>query len=194
MRYITNRQENLSSSHPSTPIPYPIKGILFVSIAGTLAHFVYEWSNNNYILGFFFPVNESTWEHMKLFFFPMLLFSIWMNQNLKEEYPCVTGALLAGTLLGTFFIPVLFYTYSGILGKNVPLLDIATFFISVIAAFCYIYKQTLSCNQKLPVPFLKCAVLLVLLGFLLFTYHPPALGIFQAPFPGTFQNPTGTTS
>ena len=47
-----------------------IKGILFVSIAGTLAHFVYEWSNNNYILGFFFPVNESTWEHMKLFFFP----------------------------------------------------------------------------------------------------------------------------
>ena len=93
-----------------------IKGILFVSIAGTLAHFVYEWSNNNYILGFFFPVNESTWEHMKLFFFPMLLFSVWMNQKFKEEYPCVTGALLAGTLLGTFLIPVLFYTYSGILG------------------------------------------------------------------------------
>ena len=115
-----------------------IKGILFVSIAGTLAHFVYEWSNNNYILGFFFPVNESTWEHMKLFFFPMLLFSVWMNQKLKEEYPCVTGALLAGTLLGTFLIPVLFYTYSGILGKNVPVLDIATFFISVIAAFCYL--------------------------------------------------------
>ncbi|MDD7025196.1 MAG: DUF6512 family protein, partial [Oscillospiraceae bacterium] len=52
---------------------YTITGILFVIITGTISHFVYEWSQNNFILGLFFPVNESTWEHMKLLFFPMLI-------------------------------------------------------------------------------------------------------------------------
>ena len=55
-----------------------IIGIIFVSAIGTLWHFVYEWSGQNFIVGFFFPVNESTWEHMKMLFFPMLLYSLYM--------------------------------------------------------------------------------------------------------------------
>ena len=97
---------------------YTIAGTIFVIITGSLAHFVYEWSGKNFILGLFFPVSESTWEHMKLCFFPMLIYSLFMNKRLKDDYPCVTTALLSGILLGTFFIPVIFYTYSGILGSN----------------------------------------------------------------------------
>ena len=51
-----------------------IIGVIFVSAAGTLLHFVYSWTGNNSIIGLFAPVNESTWEHMKLLYFPMLLF------------------------------------------------------------------------------------------------------------------------
>ncbi len=42
----------------------------------------------------FSAVNESTWEHMKLAFFPMLLFSFAANLFLKKDYPyspMVTG-------------------------------------------------------------------------------------------------------
>ena len=51
-----------------------ILGTVFVLITGTISHFIYDWSGQNYILGLIFPTNESTWEHMKLVFFPMLRF------------------------------------------------------------------------------------------------------------------------
>lgn len=160
---------------------YTIKGAIFVLIAGTLSHFVYEWSGNNFILGFFFPINESTWEHMKLCFFPMLFYSFCMNKKLKQDYPCVTSALLGGTLLGTILIPVFFYTYSGILGRNILPLDIACFILSVIIAFRTVYKLTVSCKMAPYTPSLKLLVLFLGICFLWFTYHPLELGIFMVP-------------
>ena len=160
---------------------YTILGILFVIITGTLSHFVYEWSGNNFILGFFFPVNESTWEHMKLCFFPMLVYSFFMNKRLKDDYPCVTSALLFGILLGTFFIPVLFYTYSGILGQNYVPLDIATFILSVLLAFIAVYRLSLSCVLDSFLLCLKILVFLMTVCFLVFTYHPPGIGLFAVP-------------
>lgn len=160
---------------------YTIIGTVFVIIVGSVSHFIYEWSGNNFILGFFFPVNESTWEHMKLCFFPMLLYSLYMNQKLKFDYPCITSSLLAGVLLGTFLIPVIFYTYSGILGRNIMLLDISTFIISVLLAFCSIYKLTLSCRLAVHTNSLKSFLLIIAVCFFVFTYYPIDIGIFSIP-------------
>ena len=160
---------------------YTLAVTIFVIITGSLAHFVYEWSGKNFILGLFFPVSESTWEHMKLCFFPMLIYSLFMNKRLKDDYPCVTTALLSGILLGTFFIPVIFYTYSGILGRNYVPLDIAVFVISVIIAFWAVYKLTLSCKIISCTFLLKLFVLVIAVCFLVFTYLPPDIGLFIAP-------------
>ena len=160
---------------------YTITGTVFVLIAGILSHFVYEWSSKNFILGFFFPVNESTWEHMKLYFFPMLIYSLFMNQRLKDDYPCVTSALLFGTLLGTFLIPAIFYTYSGILGRSYLPLDMAVFAISVIFGFCAVYRMTLSCKIRSFTFRLGLSVLVMAALFFVFTYSPPNIGIFIDP-------------
>ena len=48
-----------------------ILGFVFVSIIGTVNHFVFEWSNENVITGIFTPINESSWEHLKLIFFSL---------------------------------------------------------------------------------------------------------------------------
>ena len=160
---------------------YTILGIIFVIITGTISHFVYEWSGENVLLGFFFPVNESTWEHMKLSFFPMLIYSIFMNRKLKADAPCVTSALLFGTLLGTYLIPVFFYTYSGILGKNYAPFDIATFVVSIFLAFLAIYKFTLSCSLDSYLIWLIILVFLTAICFLFFTYRTPEIGLFVSP-------------
>lgn len=159
---------------------YIIAGIIFVLITGTISHFIYEWSGNNFILGFFFPVSESTWEHMKLCFFPMLIYSLFMSKRLKADYPCVTSSLLFGILLGTFFIPVLFYTYTGILGRNFLPLDIAVFLLSVILAFITVYRLTLSCKMSSCSLWLSLSVLVMIICFVIFTYMPPNIGIFMA--------------
>ena len=160
---------------------YTLGGILFTLITGILLHFAYEWSGNHRVVGLFSATNESTWEHMKLVFFLLLIYSFYMNSKLKNTYPCVTSALLAGILLGTLLIPVIFYTYSGILGKNTALLNIGTFVCSVILSFFLIYRSIITCHMEKFYEILEVLVVAFFMGFLLFTYYPPSLGIFISP-------------
>ncbi len=159
-------------------------GILFTSIVGTLAHFTYDWSDENFLVGLFTPVNESTWEHMKLLFFPMLFYGILAYPRLAQEYPCIAYAYPWGILAGAFAIPVIFYTYSGILGRTYTPIDILIFYISVILAFAIVYLISSRC-QELPPQSGKSAflpwllVFLLAIAFLAFTVYPPSLGIFQ---------------
>lgn len=160
---------------------YTIIGIFFVLILGTLSHFFYEWSNDNFVIGLFTPVNESTWEHMKLFFFPTLLYALFTIPGLQKDYPCITSAFSAGILLGTLLIPVIFYTYTGILGNHFLFLDIATFIFSVIFSFFCIYRWTLSCKMKHHQFFLCSLLCIVLISFVIFSYNPPEIGLFADP-------------
>lgn len=160
---------------------YIITGIIFVLITGTFFHFLYEWTNNNFVIGFFTPVNESTWEHMKLVFFPTLLFSLIMSYRLKQNYPCIISSSAFGILLGTLLVPVFFYTYTGILGYNIFILDFATFVLSVLIAFYTIYKFTLSCTLKRYTLLLCGLVCILMICFVLFTYYPPDIGLFEEP-------------
>ncbi len=160
---------------------YTIIGIVFVLITGTLSHFLYNWSGNNYIVGLFTPINESVWEHMKLLFFPMLIYSLIIILNLKKIYPCVTSSLLFGILAGTLLIPIFFYTYTSIIGKNIFILDIGTFILSIILAFWLSFKLTSACRLE-SYTLLLCGLVFILLAcFMLFTYNPPKTRIFEEP-------------
>lgn len=160
---------------------YTIAGILFTAVLGTLSHFFYEWSGRLSFVGLFTPVSESTWEHCKLLFFPMLIYSCFMKRKLKPAYPGITSSLLAGLLSGSLLIPVLFYTYTGILGFHLLALDIGTFLISIILAFYITYKLTLSCQAEKQKPLLEILVMVFAAAFFLFTFYPPNIGLFQIP-------------
>ncbi|MCI6017232.1 MAG: DUF6512 family protein, partial [Clostridiales bacterium] len=127
------------------------------------------------------PVNESTWEHMKLLFFPMLLYALITIPRLGKSFPRITSSLLTGILLGTLLIPVIFYTYSGILGRNILAFDIAVFAISVIAAFYASYRLTLNCKAQQYTPYLWIAVCILIICFFVFTCNPPEIGLFAEP-------------
>lgn len=160
---------------------YTIIGIIFVIIAGTLAHFLYGWTGNNPIVGLFTPINESVWEHMKLLFFPMLLYSLIMILKFHRKYSCITSALCFGILVGAFLIPLFYYTYTFILNKNVFILDIGTFIASIVIAFWLSYRLTLSCRLESYTSLLCIMVCLLFACFLAFTYRPPNITIFQDP-------------
>lgn len=160
---------------------YLIAGLIFTAILGTLSHFFYEWSGDNRVIALFSPVNESTWEHMKLVFFPVLLWSLFMPPAIRKAYPSLRPALLAGNLIGTFLIPVLFYTYSGVLGRNVSFIDIAIFFIAVAAVF-YTARKLKSSDRIYRMRKLIAALTVLLaLAFFLFTFLPPDIGLFREP-------------
>ena len=62
---------------------------IFVTVLGTLGHFFYKWSNYNPYIGLLFPVNESPWEHLKLFFFPSLFCYIFLSLFKHSKIPCI---------------------------------------------------------------------------------------------------------
>lgn len=164
---------------------FEILSTIFIFIVGTILHFTYAWSNNNYFVGIFSAINESTWEHLKLIFFPMLLMILIGNKYLKKEYPNYLCTKTKGLLLGISFIVIFFYTFSGIIGKNIGIINISSFFIAVLLGEFYTYKklqENKCCSNSL-----GSIILLVLtISFITFTFYPPHIGLFKDPVSGTF--------
>ncbi len=154
-----------------------IKGIIFVSVLGTLFHFIYDWSGNNLIIGLFAPLNESIWEHTKLIFFPILIFSLFAKKIITE-YPCINSAMILAEITGIMSIIILYYTYSGILGYNVSFVDISIFYISVLISFYTAYKYTLSCKGEKYKTLLSVIQIILIFLYIFFTFNPPGIGIF----------------
>ncbi len=147
---------------------------VFTVVLGTIFHFVYGFTGENRIVGYFFPINESTWEHMKLVYFPMLL-CIWIFVKSADE------KWMLGNIIGTWLIPVMFYTYKGILGFGVMAIDILNFYIAVFAAFRFAYHFSGSVWNKASAVVIRVLFIIQGIMFVVFTYHPLALGIFAEP-------------
>ena len=88
---------------------WELAGFVFTGAAGTLLHFVYEWSGGSVLAAAFSAVNESTWEHMKLLFFPLFLFSMVQFCLMGRNYPNLPAVRAVSTLTGLALIPVLPY-------------------------------------------------------------------------------------
>ena len=160
-------------------------GFAFTGAVGTLLHFVYEWTGGDPLIAAFCAVNESTWEHMKLLAVPWL---VWTVVTIVVNR-CAASALprAIGLLAGLAAIPALFYTYTGILGKSVGVVNILIFQAAVLLA--YFVSASLQKSARLSsIPFQILGILLHLLAalaFLFFTSFPPSLPLFVDPTNGT---------
>ena len=165
---------------------WQLMGFAVTSLSGTLLHFLYDWLGKSNWIAPLSGVNESTWEHMKLLFWPMFIFAIVQSFFFRDrtDFWCIK---LRGTLSGLILIPVLFYTYNGVIGRSPDWLNIAIFFIS--AAIAYIYEtklfneKTISCkNQK------SALITLIIIAtlFVVFTFITPKLAIFKDPLTNTY--------
>lgn len=157
-------------------------GFVFTSVAGTLLHFVYEWSNQSILFASFSAVNESIWEHMKLLFFPMLIFAFAESHYIGRQYPNFWCVKLAGIVSGLTLVPVLYYSYTGAFGVSADWFNIAIFFLAAAAAYLLetrILKHgncfCLSTQTSLT---LLC---IIALSFVVFTFVPPSIPLFQDP-------------
>ena len=161
-------------------------GFAVTSLGGTLLHFLYDWLGEAVWIAPFSGVNESTWEHMKLLFWPMFIFAVIQSFFFRDrtDFWCVK---LRGTLLGLALIPVIFYTYNGVVGKSPDWLNIAIFFVSAAIAYIFEARQFKNENISCKKPRLAIALLCVIaILFVIFTFKAPEIGIFRDPLTGTY--------
>ncbi len=166
-------------------------GFIFTTIAGTLLHFLYDWSSQSVFVAPFSAINESSWEHMKLLFVPMFIFALIERQFLSEHYEKFWCIKLAGIGLGLTLIPVLYYSYTGIFGTSKDWINISIFFIAAAAAYLletWLFKQDRGlCFTSLFALFLLCVIAF---AFVVFTFLPPEIPLFQDPRVGvSFHEP-----
>ena len=162
-------------------------GFIFTGIAGTLLHFLYDWSDQSVFVALFSAVNESIWEHMKLLFFPMFIFSLIEYKVWGKEYEKFWCVKLAGAVTGLLIIPALYYTYTGVFGVNADWFNIAIFFIAAGAAYhietVLFKKMNIFCKSQTTAFAVLCIIGLM---FIVFTFVQPKIPLFTDPVTGTY--------
>jgi hypothetical protein len=157
-----------------------IAGLIFGIIASFIFHFMYEFLNNNVIVGLFTPINESVWEHGKLLVFPFLFYSIFeyffLKPNSAKNYFAIKFFIMIAT---TLLLPVLFYTYSGILGYNLLVVDILIAVVLVLLSYVLSYifiNNDYNFKQAHIINGLGATLILL---FFIFTFYPPNISWFM---------------
>ena len=163
-------------------------GFLWTAAIGTMLHFLYDWSGGNAVAAAFSAVNESTWEHMKLLFFAILLFSVAQVCLMGRTYPNLPAVRMVSTVAGLLLIPALFYTYTGALGIQAAWANIAIFYVSAFCAF--LLDFCLLCKGRLNAPWQQVAGLAILwalaFAFVWCTFRPLPFPMWQDPVTGQF--------
>ncbi len=155
---------------------------IIASILGVLFHFVYGWTGEIRIIGFFVPVNESIWEHLKLVFYPIALVSVaeyYLAGIRPDNFLCIK---IRSIWIGMISTVIIFYTYVGVWGNTVEWLNIVVYFLAMGIAYCFSCKRLIHPEQTQNTPIL-CALSFatVAILFMIFSLYPPSIGIFTVP-------------
>lgn len=170
------------------PVPcWQPAGFMFTSILGTLLHFLFDWTGQSLPAALFSAVNESIWEHMKLIYYPMLLYALMEYRFWGRSAASFWCVKLAGMLLALSLIPTIYYTYTGILGISADWFNVTIFFIAAGAAYWLetrLFQKGCACRMS---PGTALALMcLTGIAFMLLTFFPPRIPFFQDPVTGSF--------
>lgn len=162
-------------------------GFVFTAVVGTLLHFLFDWTGGNPVAALFSAVNESIWEHLKLLFYPMVAVAIMEYIFWGKETASFWCIKLLGILIGVVLIPVVYYTYTGILGVKADWFNITIFFLAAAVVFWVetkLFQGAFVCpvSSKLAI----ALICLVAVGFTVFTFAPPHIPFFQDPITGSY--------
>jgi len=158
--------------------------VLWVCGAGSLLHFAFELSDYWTPMALLAAVNESAWEHTKMYFWPGLVYALVQytyTRDVANNYWLGKAAALAITPLAifvTYFSYMAWITSTGGKASLPTMLGIMVFGISLGQAVSW----RILTLPPMPAPARRLAapVFAVLLAvFSSFTYFPPRLFLFE---------------
>jgi hypothetical protein len=163
-------------------------GIIPIILFGTTLHFWFEWTGYWRPIALIAAVNESTWEHFKMGFWPSLIYALIEYPFIKQD----TKNFWAAKFLGLFTMPIvtsiLFYSYTAITGHHYLIADIIVFILSIIAGQLVSLRILSSADtmssiaQRLSI----IGLLLMIAGFSLLSYFPRENFLFADPNTGEY--------
>ena len=167
-------------------LKWELIGIIIISVLGSILHFFFGWSGQWEPMGAIAPVNESTWEHFKLAYWPTLLYAIVEYRSLKSFTNNYFFAKATCIFIMPVIIATVFYSYTSIVDRILSV-DIITFCAAIAIGQSASYK--LLTSRKVPQYLDLVGMILVIffgITFVLSTYLTPHLPIFKDPVTGGY--------
>ncbi len=154
-------------------------GAVFTIALGSAPHFVFDWSGGWKPLAVVAAVNESVWEHLKLAFWPAVLWAALARPPLGLRRRQTLAAKGMTLPVAAILIVSIFTSYTAILGRNLLTLDIGTFVLAVAAAHALSALLLVRLSRRRGFILAGLAALAVqVVAYGLFTYLPPAHWLF----------------
>lgn len=157
-----------------------IAGIFVIIITGSIIHFFYPWSGESIIMGLMFPVNESVWEHLKLGYWALVMFSIpeyfFINKLVNNYFL----AKLTGIIALELTVLIVFYGYFLFTCRSIFWINIASFVLGALACQFSVYRIFHMASASNQIAIISLAGLLLMpIIFGILTLYPPHYGIFE---------------
>jgi hypothetical protein len=158
--------------------------VLWVCFAGSLLHFAFELSEYWQPMALIAAVNESAWEHTKMYFWPGLVFALVQytyTRHLHNNYWQGKAAALALTPAAIF---ALYYGYLGYVRVTDGQANLATMLSIMVLAISLAQLVSYRILTAAPFPpekrrFAAATFAVLLLAYSTFTYFPPRLFLFE---------------
>jgi hypothetical protein len=163
-------------------------GVVLILLVGTCLHFLFAWTGYWRPAGLIAAVNESTWEHFKMAFWPSLLYSLVEYPFLRRTARNFWVGKCAAQLTMPLVTVVLFYGYTSITGRHYLSVDVVIFFLSVVAGQLVSYR-VLTARKIAQRAIHRLAIVglaLLILAFSLLSYYPRRNFLFRHPETGEY--------
>jgi hypothetical protein len=169
---------------------WELAGAISIFLSGGLLHFLFEWSGGWAPVALIAAVNESVWEHLKMVFWPGLIFALVSYPFLRGRSENFWTAKIAGLLSMPLVILALFYAYKLVFKTHNLAYDIAIFILAVALGqwigFSLLQRSRPPRYARL---ILIAGLLVALTAFSLFSYFPPKYPLFQDSHTGDYGLP-----
>lgn len=153
--------------------------VIGIFLTNFLSHYVYKFFPNN-ITAIFFPVNESIWEHMKMLYTSIIIYSFIELIILKKANLLYHNFLFMVLFSSILIIPIflsLYLPFYKMLGENLAITIFIMFIsICIIEFLSYFILK----NKKIP-NLTIFSLMLIIISYIIFgylTYFPLETELF----------------
>lgn len=158
--------------------------IFWIAIAGSLLHFMFELTDYLRPVAVFAAVNESIWEHTKMYFWPGLAFALTQytyTRAYHNNYWLGKAIALGSTPIIIVFLYQSYMAYATFADAKPSLAIMLGIMFGGIAfgQFCSYRVLTSAIFTPLRLRFALPAIASMVAMFSLFTYFPPKIFLFE---------------
>lgn len=162
-------------------------GCAVIYASAVFLHFVFSWFGPGALSILFGAVNESVWEHVKIFSAAYAGWALFQLLWVKVRFRQYVAAKCAGLYLLMGGVIVFHYGFVRLFGRSDMWADIIGSAVMVVLAQLLSYRMTVSLRDygEYFAPSI-CLLTLYYLMFFSFTVYPPKTELFRDPRTGGF--------